>query len=404
MNTAARPCTGSLQEKNGIWYTVIQVTVNGKRKSKWETTHLKVRGNKRKAQALLEERKAQYELLYMSGEGGSLDDCRPADLLFTDYLLRWTLTQKGNVSFATNQCRERMLNGRIRGFFGPRSITLQRLSPLDIEDFYQDLRTDGLKGSTLLHYHQFMNQALEAAARKDILPKNPMKKVDRPRKKPFTGSFYTKEEALQLMELFKGDPMYALIVTAVYYGMRRSELLGLTWDSVDFESNTISVAHKVYRDNAGGDARGLVISSELKTTASRRTLPLVPAVREVLLAERIYQHEQQRLLKGEYCRDYLSMVFVDAAGNLFTPDAVTRHFHAVVARSDLKMIRFHDLRHTCASLLVANGVDMKLVQLWLGHANYSTTADIYSHLDSGAQGTAAETISALFREAAPKSA
>ena len=83
-----------------------------------------------------------------------------------------------------------------------------------------------------------------------------MKKVDRPRKKPFTGSFYTKEEALQLMELFKGDPMYALIVTAVYYGMRRSELLGLTWDSVDFESNTISVAHKVYRDNAGGDARG----------------------------------------------------------------------------------------------------------------------------------------------------
>jgi oligopeptide/dipeptide ABC transporter ATP-binding protein len=213
-----------------------------------------------------------------------------------------------------------------------------------------------------------------------------------------------KEEALQLMELFKGDPMYALIVTAVYYGMRRSELLGLTWDSVDFESNTISVAHKVYRDNAGGDARGLVISSELKTTASRRTLPLVPAVREVLLAERIYQHEQQRLLKGEYCRDYLSMVFVDAAGNLFTPDAVTRHFHAVVARSDLKMIRFHDLRHTCASLLVANGVDMKLVQLWLGHANYSTTADIYSHLDSGAQGTAAETISALFREVAPRSA
>jgi len=374
-----KTCTGSLQIKGGIWYTVIQITIGGVRKSKWETTRLKARGNKRKAQAILDERKAQYELKYMSGSGGNLDNCKEDFLLFNEYLRRWTLSQRTGVAYATNSSRESMTNGRIKAFFAPRGITQQKLSALDIEDFYEELRLCGLSGTTLVHYHQFMNQALEAAVRKDILEKNPMKKIDRPKKKNFTGNFYTKEEVARLLELFCDDPLYPLIVTAVYYGMRRSELLGLQWDCVDFGQNTISVERKVYKDAQKGDARGLMVSDELKSKNTRRTLPLVPAVREVLLSEKACQEERRRLFRTEYCCDYKNMVFVNSIGELFTPDFVSRHFRVIVNRSKLKNVRFHDLRHTCASLLVSSGIDMKLIQHWLGHANYSTTAT-FTHI------------------------
>lgn len=396
MGSRELPCTGSLQQKGKYWYTVIQVTINGKRVSKWETTHLKAPNNKRRAQALLDSRKTEYNLRYMSGSGGSLDDCKIGDLQFTEYLRRWTFSQRANVSELTNRSRNQMLNNRIAHYFDGHDITLKKLSPWDIEDFYEELRSDGLKGSTLIHYHQYMKQALEDAVRKDVLDKNPMRKVDRPRKKQFTGSFYTKEEALHLMELFRGDSLYPLIVTAVYYGMRRSELLGLQWNCVDFTHNTISVEHKVFESNESGDERGLVISDELKTKTSRRTLPLIPAVRQVLECEKSEQADRRRLLGSAYSKEYLQMVFVNAEGLLFRPGYVTQHFHDVVKKSDLNVVRLHDLRHTCASLLVAEGLDMKLIQHWLGHANYSTTADIYSHLNAGAQEITAKAMAEIF--------
>ena len=397
MGTSAKPCTGSIQEKNGVWYTVIQVTINGRRRSKWETTRLRANGNKRKALAILDERKYQYVQKFMSGRSGNLDRGVDNNILFSFFLQIWIDSQRANVSSITSGSRESMLNSRIRGFFDHRGITLQQLSPADIEGFYNNLRHDGRSGSTLIHYHQFMNQALEAAVRKDILLKNPMKKVDRPKRQQVAGQFYSKQEVEQLLALFENDPLYALIVVAVYYGMRRSELLGLKWCDIDFERNTISVENKVYYDKERGDDRGLVISNQLKTASSRRTLPLVPFVKNTLLQEKAAQRERQLLFKQEYHREYLDMVFVDSVGNLFKPSYVTKHFHTILEGSTIKPLRFHDLRHTCASLLVINGVDMKLVQRWLGHANYSTTADIYSHLDANAQDKTAVAITEILR-------
>jgi integrase len=219
MGTSAKPCTGSIQEKNGVWYTVIQVTINGRRRSKWETTRLRANGNKRKALAILDERKYQYVQKFMSGRSGNLDRGVDNNILFSDFLQIWIDSQRANVSSITSGSRESMLNSRIRGFFDHRGITLQQLSPADIEGFYNNLRHDGRSGSTLIHYHQFMNQALEAAVRKDILLKNPMKKVDRPKRQQVAGQFYSKQEVEQLLALFENDPLYALIVVAVYYGM-----------------------------------------------------------------------------------------------------------------------------------------------------------------------------------------
>jgi len=389
-------CTGSLQAKGGVWYTVIQVTIDGAGKSKWESTRLPVKGNKMRAQSILNQRIIEYEAKYSSAK--ELVEAPKNAPLLSDYLEKWTRSQQPNVAYATNKSRLTMLNGRIRQFFDPKDIALHSLTAMDIENFYDTLREAGLSGSTLIHFHQFMNQALESAVKKDLLDKNPIYKVDRPRKSQFVGSYYNKEEVEQLLNALADDPLYPLVFMDVYYGLRRGELLGLRWSCIDFERNTISVERKVYIDNENGDDRRLSITSELKTKNSRRTLPLIPAVRDLLIAEKAKQANYKKVFKGEYTKQYEGFVFLDPIGNLYTPNYITSHFGVVLKRNNLKHIRFHDRRHTCASLLVSEGVDMKLIQHWLGHANYSTTADIYSHLNANAQDVTAEAIVKALRK------
>ena len=123
----------------------------------------------------------------------------------------------------------------------------------------------------------------------------------------------------------------------------------------------------------------------LKTKSSIRTLPLLPVIEELLLKKKEEQEFMQEIFKSEYCTDYLDYICVDKTGKLLRPNFVTEHFTYLIKKFGLKKIRFHDLRHTCASLLLANGVPMKQIQIWLGHSNFSTTADIYAHLDISAQ-------------------
>ncbi len=174
--------------------------------------------------------------------------------------------------------------------------------------------------------------------------------------------------------------LYVPILLAAYYGLRRSEVLGVRWDSIDFEKKTIAIKHKVINGCAAGQD-GLLLMDEMKTKSSRRTLPLLPTPERVLLETKARQEEYRRACRKGYCTKYLEYVCVDSLGNLLSPAFLSVHFSCLLQKNGLRHIRFHDLRHTCASLLVAKGVDMKRIQLWLGHSNFSTTADIYAHLD-----------------------
>ena len=138
----------------------------------------------------------------------------------------------------------------------------------------------------------------------------------------------------------------------------------------------IRVRHKVL-----GTPEGPVGYDVMKTVSSHRALGLSPAIKALLLAEREKQQERAKVLGNAYCRKDADYVCLNALGELFTPDYVSNRFATILRQNDLKHIRFHDLRHSCASLLVAQGVQMKLIQQWLGHSNISTTANIYSHLD-----------------------
>lgn len=150
------------------------------------------------------------------------------------------------------------------------------------------------------------------------------------------------------------------------------------------------------------DGRFIPVGDDvLKTKSSFHTLPLIPVVEQLLLAEKEKQETYRRLFKKSYCGDYLAYICVDQMGKLLRPNYVTEHFTWIVGKYCIKRIRFHDLRHTCASLLLANGVPMKQIQIWLGHSTFSTTADIYAHLDVSAQVETGDVAGGFFIKSSP---
>lgn len=165
-----------------------------------------------------------------------------------------------------------------------------------------------------------------------------------------------------------------------FYGLRRSEALGLKWDAIDFERDTITIKHIITNAKIDGKCE-IVCADRAKTKSSLCSLPLVSNIREKLLALREQQKENRRVCGNCYSKKYDGYVFVDAMGNIFNPRSVTANFSKLLEQNGLRHIRFHDLRHCCTSLLLANDVPLKQIQEWLGHSAIGTTANIYSHLD-----------------------
>ena len=214
----------------------------------------------------------------------------------------------------------------------------------------------------------------------DLIPFNPADKVERPKKQRYIADYYRQEELERLLEASKDHPYSLLIQMTAFYGLRRSEALGLKWDAIDFERDTITIKHIVTNAKIDGKSE-IVCADRTKTKSSLRSLPLVSNIREKLLALREQQKENRRVCGNCYSKKYDGYVFVDAMGNIFNPRSVTANFSKLLEQNGLRHIRFHDLRHSCASLLLANDVPLKQIQEWLGHSDIGTTANIYSHLD-----------------------
>jgi integrase len=189
--------------------------------------------------------------------------------------------------------------------------------------------------------------------------------------------------------------MELVLYIGAYYGLRRSEIVGLKWDAIDFDQKTITICRKVISEFGTGK-EVIICESELKTAASKRTLPLIPQIEKMLLEHRETLSNYKKLLKSGFDDTYSDYVCCDNFGKLITPEFVSNHFRYIVQREGLRKLRFHDLRHSCASLLLANGVPMKAIQDWLGHSTFNVTANFYSHLDYNSKIASAETISKVF--------
>lgn len=231
---------GHLQEKNDFYYIVLSYKdADGKRKTKWEATGLSVKRNKKKAEALLLERRRNFMVPTAPAEI-RLDD----DILFSDFMLKWLEVTKSSVQITTYASYQGMVERIIAPYFRKRGIKLVDLKATDLQDFYTK-QLERVKANSVIHYHANIHKALKYAVKIDLIPTNPADKVERPKKNAFKGSYYSAEEIHALTEVAEGTKLEIPVLLASFYGLRRSEVLGLKWDAIDFEENTLEIKHIV---------------------------------------------------------------------------------------------------------------------------------------------------------------
>ena len=417
---------GHLQEKRGYFYIVLNYKdSNGKRKTKWIATSLPIKGNKRKADELLQQARLEFKPEAEEPKPEAPAAAVPVtvltgDVLFADFMLSWLDVIKRSVSPVTFSSYSGMVKSITVPYFRKTGIRLSALKPRDIQAFYDEkiktvsansvihyhanihkaldmavklelIPIKTVSANSVIHYHANIHKALDMAVKLELIPNNPSDHVELPKKARFVGSFYNSDELNELFAAAKGTNLEIPVLFGAFYGLRRSEVVGLKWDAIDFENNTITIRHTVTSCRIDGK-KVMVAADRTKNKSSMRTLPLVPFFKERLLYLQDQQNKHRRLCGRSYCREYLGYICVDEIGVLIKPDYISAAFPKLLDRHGLRRIRFHDLRHSCASLLLAHGVPMKQIQEWLGHSDFSTTANIYSHLDYTAKLNSAETL------------
>lgn len=304
-------------------------------------------------------------------------------VLFTDFLLEWLEMMKPGIAATTYSSYSCNIKESIVPYFIGLNLTLSDIeaNPKYIQDYYQAELAKGLSSTTVLRRHANIRKALQHAYKLDLIKSNPADKVEKPKTADYSGEHYNADEIAKLLKVSEGDPLELPIYLAVFYGLRRSEILGLRWSAVDFSKNIFTINYTVTEVSLGsGKGNVIVERAGTKNKSSKRTLPL-NNLREILINLKKKQEENRRLCGDSYNTKYSDFICVNEIGERIKPNYVTQHFQLLLARNGLRKIRFHDLRHTCASLMYENGVELKDIQEWLGHSDISTTANIYTHLD-----------------------
>ena len=381
--------TANLFIRRGLYYVILNYRDNNnKRKQKWIPTGLTEKGNnKRLVNQKLIEVQQNYKK-YLPSECSF--ETNEAEKYFEIYLDEWLEGYKHKIEENT-YCSYKTVVTKVSEYFKEKNIKLMNLKPYHIQKFYDYLYNKGLGGNTILHYHANIRKALDTAMKLDIIPTNPADKIERPKKEKFIGDYYNLEELQLLFEKSKGDPLEIVILIASFYGLRRSEVLGLKWSAFDFINNTITIKHKVV-ETIVEDKRTLLMKDKTKNSSSYRSLPLVSEIKETLLAHKKNIERNKLLCGNSYNKKYKDYIFVDSTGKIYRPEYITDHFSLLLKKNNLRHIRFHDLRHSCASLLLAKGIPMKAIQEWLGHSTYSTTANLYTHLESNTKNVSANVL------------
>lgn len=387
---------GHLREIKGYYYIVLSYKdQNGKRCNPTKATGLSVKGNKRKAEKMLmDERIAMSEKLEKQAEGATLAQETVPEIPFTQFLRDWLDMKQTTVEFSTYVSYKSTVEKFIIPYFERKhpGLKLTEVTAKHIQDYYTyELKVRKVSTNTVKHRHACISNALKYALRMDLIPGNPAGKVELPRLGKYAASYYNEKELAKLFELVRGTSLELGVFLAAYYGLRRSEVVGLRWDAIDFERKTISIRHTAMDIYADGQ-HYLLLKDRTKTKSSCRTLPLVAPFEKLLLRIKAEQELNRRLCGNCYCTKYLDYIYVNELGELMKPDYLSAKLPKLLEAHNMRRIRFHDLRHSCASLLLANGVSLKDIQSWLGHSTISTTANIYVHQEFASKINSANTI------------
>ncbi len=380
-----------LSKRNKLYVVITYEDMLGNTKKKWYGTGLdESKANMKLAESL------KYEKLEEFKKELERSKTETSKLLFADFIQDWLERAKPNLQVSTYSTYKMQVD-RIAEYFRERQIALCDLQPMDIANFYSYLMKQGKTVQHCEHLHVNIRKCLQTAVKANLIAYNPADRIDRPRSPKHIARFYTKDELDALFEALIGDDYAHIYKLTAYYGLRRSEVMGLKWENIDFNKNTITLKHAVIQTRVNG--KSIIVAKDiLKNTSSLRTLPLLPEVKNILLDLKEKQEKNRKLYGSQYTKQYEKYVLVDDLGYRLNPETVSSHFRLVLKNNKLKKITFHELRHSCASLLLAQGVSMKEIQEWLGHSSYNTTANIYSHLDDKSKINVANVISKTFDE------
>ena len=376
--------TGSIRQRApGVWETSAEGARDpgtGKRRRLTRRAY----GSRRDAEQL-------RAALILEAEAGTRTG--PTGRTTGDYLDRWIDDYAApNVAPSTLR-RYRQICDRLRPFIG--HIPLDKLEPLQIQAAYAALLGDGLCKQTVLHHHRLLRQALAHAVTWDLLARNPADRARPPR--PDHREMHVLDAAqLKTLLAAAADPQQArLLYTAAATGLRQGELLGLRWPDVDGDAGVLHVRMALqYTPGVGLALR------PPKTARSQRAVALSAGMRNALAEQRRAQ-AARRAAAGDVWVDN-DLVFCDPIGGALAPYAVAKAFQRLLRQAGLPRVRFHDLRHTAATLMLTAGVHPKIVSERLGHASVSITLDTYSHVLPSLQQEAAERMDAILAPPPPE--
>ena len=305
-----------------------------------------------------------------------------------EYLDRWLNdSDRGSVRTSTYERHEQITRLHLKPALG--RVKLSKLTPAHLQGLYRDKLDSGLSPATVQKIHTVLHKALTQALKWNMIPRNAADAVKAPRPAPEEMHPLSPDGARKLIETAHGDPLEALYILAVHTGMRQGELLALKWEDVDLNEGVIRIRRTLMRSG------GRIALGEAKTKGSRRSVHLTGAAVEALEAHLERQLEDIERL-GDLYRDH-GLVFTSGVGTLINPTNLRRRsFTSLLQRAELPQIRFHDLRHTCATLLLSRNVHPKYVQELLGHATVAITLDTYSHIIPGMGNLTARTMEDIF--------
>ena len=264
---------------------------------------------------------------------------------------------------------------------------LSKLSPQQVQALLNSKLTSGLSPRSVGIIHAVLRRALNQAVKWDLVPRNVATLVQPPRAPRAEITPLTPDQARVFLDAVRGDRLEALYSVGLALGLRQGEVLGLAWTDVDLEAGTLRVAHALQRVN------GRLELVEPKSRSSRRTIPMPATVARALRVHRSRQLEE-RLAAGPRWRES-DLVFTTSTGTPIDSRNVTRRFQAALERAGLPQLRFHDLRHTAASLMLAQGIAPRVVMETLGHSQISLTMNTYSHVVPALQREAADRMEAV---------
>lgn len=307
-------------------------------------------------------------------------DVQPTKITLAQYLRRWLAAMHPNLTPSTYKRYEGLMRHQMIPHIG--GMTLSKLRPLHIQQLYDHLHREGrvagdggLSGKTILQVHRVLSKALKQAVSWQLIPRNVCQSVEPPRARHRELRALSPEETRRLLEVAGAeDSIYGdAVIIGLHSGMRLGELLGLRWEDIDLENGRLAVRRTLHYIPGEG-----IIYREPKTARSRRTVLLGNVALDTLRRTRRRQL-RVRLSLGPAYQDH-GFVFATAVGTAIFPGNLRRAFRRMVKKAGVDPLRFHDLRHTHASLLLARGVHPKVVSERLGHASIAITLDTYSHV------------------------